>query len=311
MIKLIFGILILFVQVKNLLEAGPRPVPTTPEAYYTMQGEQGAQIAFTILGIVLIIWGIRSMMKKAKASKEEKMKLSLWEMFKQVFSDFPKFLESFIGKKKPPFWLFTFWFMGLSTWLVMLKNQLPYAEVSPYVNWFATWLAAAIMAFVVGVVLYWVIAGVFHIFVLISGGKKPFKVSRLVYMYSGLPTYCTVFVLMLLHMLIMGDQIFTELPPVFLIYFWLIAIVAASLYSVYLAYTGLRQVQQIGEIRGVIFFLAIPIIFYLFSGLYTGFSIRDDLKSIDRVDVLMDEINNTEGGMTDEQLERLMKEVNK
>jgi len=253
MVRIIFGILILL----GLLGSVADPNPPTFGSHSEMMGFATAQIALLILSIWLIHSGIRKRQLK-KGKKIEEAEIGIIPLAKEYFTSYKGFLTKYIGTGKPPYWFLVFWAYGLSKALVRFDALLIGATANYSINtWLGFWLISLVWGIVIALIGYWVVGSIFHLGVLLAGGKGKAKTSRLIYLYSSMPHVLAAIVLIALNMLVMGKNYFEYGG---LAIEWLLVLFIAATYSWYLAYAGAVKIQKTKKFRSILIFLILPIL---------------------------------------------------
>ena len=265
MLRIIFGILVLIALCNEFIFS---KMPTF-ENSDVMTGFVLGQIVL----VALAIWLISSGIKKRRAKKgetAEKPKEGMVGFLKSFFGNYKAFLHKNIELKRPPYWLLVIWFYGVARVLVRLDSSVAGIGANFGIQgWFDLWVTSLVLGAVIGFIGYWVVGSIFHLGVLLAGGHKKAKTSRMIYVYAGLPHTIAVMAIFFVGMLALHENYFLNggIDPS-----WLRIAIAASLYSIILGYIGVREIQKTGKVRSILLFLVLPILIHASVYLYAYFS---------------------------------------
>ena len=228
--------------------------------------------------------------KAAKNVASKKVELGIVDCCKSFFGNYKAYLTKYIELKKPPYWLMVLWIYGISRVLQKINSSIS-AGTSDYAiqHWLSLWIAALIGGIVIGFIGYWLVGSIFHVGVLLAGGKKKAKTSRMIFLYAGLPFSLTVIILMLINMIAFRGDYFAYGG---LEQSWNTLAILASLYSLILGYIGVREIQKTKKVRSILLFIALPIVLhtsiYYYSHLQSQKAVYQLLESIEEVQELPD-----------------------
>ena len=283
MLRIILGILIIIGSLKSMGGIVGVNSISTPDDEAFFYGVVAGKIILLILSIWLIYSGIRKIRQKGNKKSGG---VSAWQFLKEFFGSYTSFIEKYFKNKKPPFFFSIFWMFGIS---IAFNFIIAWISHGNYVlNWLYTWLFALILGLILALMGYWVMGSIYHIFVRLSGGEKNAKVSRYIYLYSGLPVFIVVIFSMIINMLVYGNEYLLGNIDEILSYIWLFLKIVALIYSIVLGYIGVRNMQKTKKIRSVIFFIIIPILFRLSV---FGYSFYVAYNAYNNVDTAIEEIN--------------------
>ena len=214
-------------------------------------------IILLALTIYLIFSGYKNTYKG-----ENKIKMKYKDFIKSYFTKYDKFLEKYIDKKRPPFFLSTLIGLGFFVSFYAMEIEI-YNQTSGMES---LWMFLGLL-FLVGLIigyLYYIILGiVFNICVWISGGKMNLLKSANISLYSGLPVYIAVIIFKIIEMMILGNKMFTEkISSISVIIFFIIVLIG-MIYRAYLNYKGAILIQKTKKTRTIIFFVIMPILIYI------------------------------------------------
>ncbi len=255
MIKLTIGIALLLGFLNNMLFVGP-------SAYESMN--LVGQWITVLVGIVLIFFGLKKVWPKIK--KEKASKISVKELLKEYIFDYKKFLGSHLEKKTPKFLLMAIWLFGVAH----LSGNLDLAILKPgHPQWLDSWLTVWPILFFLGLILglfiYLAIGYLYHLFVKFSGGKTNILASRRIFIYSTMPFSFILVLYKVCCMSVYGNDYFVKPISENLVFFWLALLSIAYVFSIYLLYVGIKKVHQTKLVRGFIFFVIVPAIYFMLA----------------------------------------------
>lgn len=266
MIRIILGAFILLAMLGQFA-AQKAPVFTEMSE---MQGYIIAQIAFAVLAIWLIASGIKKRRarklatkvdEKAGEMKKEKMPLTVF--LKSFFGDYKDFLHKNIEHASPPYWLSIVWLYGIARVAVRFNTGM--GTTFNFQGWLAFWLATLFLGAFIGLIGYWIVGSIFHLGVLLAGGHKKAKVSRMIYVYCWLPYSLAIMITFLAAMLGLRENYFLNGGMGAA---WFHPATAVSLYSIILGYIGTTEIQKTKKVRSILLFLILPILLHAAVFLY-------------------------------------------
>ncbi len=209
------------------------------------------------MGIYLLYSGIKKE-KKKKSSNSNINRLGIFDFIKYYFKDYQSFLKKYVIDKKPAYWLLILWFYGLNKVLIRFSESPASMSIKYHIdNYSIFWISAVILGIIIAFIAYYALGSIFHLAVMLAGGKGKMKNSRLIFLYSSLPYTLSIFVLILINMLILRRGYF-ESNGMDLVY--LLIITVAHIYSLYLNYKGAIFIQKTKKIRSIIIMIVFPIL---------------------------------------------------
>jgi tetratricopeptide (TPR) repeat protein len=145
-----------------------------------------------------------------------------------------------------------------------------------YSSWTVLWLIYLAGGVLSGIFVYWIGGLIYYVRVILAGGLRDFKISRRLFLYTGVPEYTVTILITLIDTVTYGEGYFTEptSAPLDLVLFGFGVI--AIVYSIFLSYIGVRLLLKIKTALGAILFVILPAIFYsviLFVTVYPSTSL--------------------------------------
>jgi hypothetical protein len=260
MFRIIFGIILLLAMLNQFVA---QKAPVFAEVS-EMQGYVAAQIVFLVLAIWLIYSGIKKRKAHNHAAKGADIKedakkegMLLTDFFKSFFGDYKTFLRESIELKRPPYWLCVIWLYGIARVAIRLNTGI--GTTFDLQNWLPFWASALLLGIVIGFIGYWVIGSIFHLGVLLAGGHKKAKTSRLIYVYCWMPHALVVTATFLAAMLGQRENYFLNGG---IAANWFYPATFASLYSIILGYIGATEIQKTKKIRSILLFILLPFVIH-------------------------------------------------
>jgi len=253
MIRIIIGALLILGTFTRSIQT---PFDGGIENYYELQGYLLGKAVFFIVGIWLLYSGIIKLKKKKKSESP----LYFYQFVKVFFTDYKSSLSNWFKKKKVPYFFLMIVISGTYRTLMQMHHAILGGNPSyPIQDWFSLWLFAILGGIILGFILYWLIGSIFHLGVLIAGGEKNAKTSRLIYLYSGFPVYLAVLLFMLVNMIVFESEYFQFGGSFSSIWAGVIVLLVSTLYSYYLAYIGVRTVQRTKRIPSILLYIIFPL----------------------------------------------------
>lgn len=258
MIKIIFGIIILLGLFTSSVSTYDAYIPTNSDEYF-------GYIVGKILVIAISLWLIYSGLSNRNKVKYDKKKSTLPKLVTFLFLNIKryansprKFLLDEMVAKKPASFKFTILILGIG--LIVDRAVLLVTD------WLLIWIMALALGVFVGYLAYYVIGSAFHLLVLLSGGSKDIRLSRNIYLYASMPYAVALIIAKVVEGFAYGHSYFTLTINSKLHLFIFIFIIVAQLFSIYLMYFTVNELNKIKKIKGIIFLLIVPIVF--FSSIY-------------------------------------------
>jgi len=274
MIRIIVGVLLLIGMLNSAIQ---NPSGSTIANPYEAQGYMMGKVLIFVLAAWLIYSGIKQRQLKKSQTVEKKQKEvtkkekpNIVPFLRLFFMDYKAFLSKYIKLDKPPYWLLFLLLMGGTRVLISMHyaivEQIPNYPVQ---DWFSMLFFSLIGGIILGFIIYWVVGSIFHLGVLIAGGEKGAKASRMIYLYSGIPLYLTITLHMLINMVAFESEYFLFGGSYGSIRLGIIAISLASLYGIWLAYIAARITKKTKKIHSILLFIALPIAVQVLLLVYT------------------------------------------
>lgn len=142
-----------------------------------------------------------------------------------------------------------------------------------FLNFF-TYLLAGI---VYSVVRYFCFGGIFHLLILLAGGKKSYLTSINIFLFSRLPANLFALFVLLYQFISWMPHLF--IPHLsFAILF--LGTALAQFYSFALIYKSAREKQKTKPIRSILFFIIIPALYILLTVLPVPLPLAEYLNSL-------------------------------
>jgi tetratricopeptide (TPR) repeat protein len=189
---------------------------------------------------------------------------SAMQCLRRFSLDYPGFLKDKLLEKRPFFPLVAL-LLGVSTLITRIELH-NVASLEPmFDSWSSYWYFVLLGSVLVGAGSYWTSGMLYHLRVLLSGGRESFKASRLLSLYAGIPIYLFTILAAVTYSAINGDSYFIAPTNDLLDYAILAFGVTAIVYSMILAYRGARLLHQTKLIPSIFLFILLPIFFYATS----------------------------------------------
>lgn len=200
-------------------------------------------------------------MKKTEKNDDE-AQIGFISVFRMIFGNYERFLNHYIAKEKAPARYTMIFLMGLAF-------NLSFASEITGSNFFYGWhmitLYILVFSIPMGYLLYWLEGSFFHILVRIAKGKDSFKKTRLIVLYSELPSLLVSIPISLTVMMLFETSILTpERSPILVLSLGFIML-CGSIYSIALTYQGIKTIHCVDKDKSVILFLVLPIGYILYQ----------------------------------------------
>jgi len=127
----------------------------------------------------------------------------------RIVRDYQGFLDDCIRLEQAPYFYVALWIAGVAGMIDRIELRTLFGGDYLISNWLGVWAAALLLAVVAGPMAYYVLGGFFHIRVLMCGGYRRFKVSRLIWLYSSWPIFLWTILVTVLDTVVYGDVYFT------------------------------------------------------------------------------------------------------
>jgi len=259
MIRIIIGILLLLVSFSNVVTQGAKPGLEGAEGL----GYRAMTFALFLLGVWLVSSGIRKRQKAAGKKTE-----TAWQFLREFFKNPVLFLQKNAAESRPSKFFFVLWVTGMAMLLGKLDLWIFNTGMAP--NWTMIWILALALGIIFGALNYWVLGSLFHLGVMICKGKKAYRASRNLKVYTGLPAYLALVTVAVANTVFYGNQFFSLPVNAVLDFILQFLAMAAAALTIYLGYQVALKVQETRPIPTLIVFVVIPAVIYLY--LFTGFS---------------------------------------
>ena len=130
-------------------------------------------------------------------------------------------------------------------------------------NWPYFWLVSVLAGAIGGYLNYLILGWFYNVRVKWSLGKADLKKSRLIYLFSSFYLYLIVILTTCVETIIYPIPYDPYSEGTAFDNYSLIALLFFSFYCIYISYSGARSAMEVNKTRGLIWFLILPIIFYL------------------------------------------------
>ena len=133
-------------------------------------------------------------------------------------------------------------------------------------NWIVYWVVAILGGFIGGYILYLIGGWFFNVRLKWSKGTGDIEKSRYIYLYSGVVSFAVIILATLLSMTFNNKPYISESESFLWDLISAVLLLFFIFYSVYVSYTGVRAITDAEKVRSRIWFLIIPMVFYM--GMY-------------------------------------------
>jgi len=197
--------------------------------------------------------------------------LTFSRFIKAFFKTYKNFLKTYAPADKAPFLYILIWLMGMAN--VIEKFELKSVLKGRYLveDWFTLWIIILAFGVINGLLSYWIGGAIYHLRVLLSGGRRDFRASRRIFVYARLPMFFITILLTIVETAVYGNKYFTESTHDLLDLMIICLSTLAIIYALVLSYKGVRFVQNTKRLRSIFFFILLPAAFYLFMLFLIGY----------------------------------------
>lgn len=218
-------------------------------------------IILSVLTLYLLNVSYKNIIKNIK-NKEYVAGVKIKDFFKNYFSNYKGFLEKYINKKRPPFFVLSLFGLGSFVSFYVMEMEI-YNQTSGIGGFLEFWFILLIVSVIIGYLYYVILGVIFNILVWLSGGKTNLLKSANISLYSGLSLYIAVIAFKVIETIILRNGMFTEkMSSAPVIMFFLIVLIG-MIYRAYLNYKGAIIIQKTKKVRTIIFFMIMPIFIYI------------------------------------------------
>ncbi len=183
----------------------------------------------------------------------------------RLVTDYYGFLDDYAEAKRPPYFFLAIWVAGISLDIYKLEYRTFLFGGYDITYWLGVFIAVLVFGIAFGPLAYFILGGLFHVRVLMCGGRRRFKISRLIWLYSSLPIFVWTILVFMVDTLIFDDAYFTGQASFAFDFSAGIGFVVCMAYSTHLSYKGVVGAQAGGKVRAFILFVILPAIFYIGS----------------------------------------------
>lgn len=185
----------------------------------------------------------------------------------QLIFDFPRFAERFLtgGVFTGPVWFLFLFTLGVSGVIDRLEVKNTFLVG-------ADGTANLPMSYIYGILIgggliggfinYYVQGGVYHLLVLLSGGKEGFGRSANVYLYGSWPLHIFSVALTVTLLAIKGQQYWTEGTHPVVENLTMVAMIGLIVLTIANRYRASKRIQEVRGARAAIFLVGVPSAFY-------------------------------------------------
>ena len=184
---------------------------------------------------------------------------NLPDVIRDVVVDFTGFATRHLGAPHPPLMFIAIWLIGMDTIAGGIELGYIYTEQYEVDNWFFAWIRIVIGGAAMGVFRYWLVGSIFHLVVMLSGGKGEARTSRYILLYSLLPASVLNLLIKIVQMLIYQNGYFAGQRHLAVEGIFGVLMMAAYVFTIVLCYRGMTALQQADRRRSIITLSALSI----------------------------------------------------
>ncbi|MEE9610131.1 MAG: tetratricopeptide repeat protein, partial [Desulfatiglandales bacterium] len=208
-------------------------------------------------------------MNAPKNSESISNALTFPRLIKELLTNYKNFLKTHLIADKPPFLFIMIWLLGMCSIIYRIEMNYLSSQTYEVDNWILVWAFILIGGVILGYLGYWIGGTLYHLRVWVSGGSTNFRISRNLFLYTGLPIYMVAVFVAIVDTFAYGSGYFAERSNVLLDLILLGLCVLGIICAISLSYRGVCLLQKTERVRSIIFFIVLPAIFY--SPLFGGF----------------------------------------
>jgi hypothetical protein len=186
-------------------------------------------------------------------------RLTFPDLIKVIVVDFVGFARQYLVNPGPPLMYLAVWLIGMDAVAGGIELAYVYGQQYDVDNWFFAWIRIIVGGAALGVFRYWLVGSIFHLVVIVSGGKGPARTSRYILLYALLPASVMNLSIKILQMLIYQNGYFTGERSVAVEGFFGMLMMAAYVFTIILCFRGMCAIQQADRRRSAIVLAALSL----------------------------------------------------
>ena len=205
------------------------------------------------------------MVNNPSESEAVRIDATLPQFIKELFTNYKDFLKTHLIAEKPPFLFMVVWLLGMSSIIGRIEMRYVSTQEVQLDNWILIWALIVMGGLISGYLSYWIGGALYHLRVWLSGGSGDYKISKNLFLYTGLPLYFAIIFSEIVDTFVYGSRYFTEPTHMVLDLVLSVLCIAGIIYAISLSYRGVCLLQKTKRVPSIIFFVVLPAIFYAVS----------------------------------------------
>lgn len=174
------------------------------------------------------------------------------DLIKEVLVNYTGFASRYLTAPSPPLMYIVVWLIGMDAVAGSIELERIYSGQYALDNWFHAWIRIMVGGALAGILRYWLVGSIFHVFVLIARGHGPARTSRYIFLYAAIPVAVGDLSFKILEMIIYGNGYFVGQTNAVLDTLFSMVMIVAYVYTVVLCYRGMRLLQGADKRRSLI-----------------------------------------------------------
>lgn len=196
--------------------------------------------------------------------------LTVPDLLREIFVDFVGFAQKYLTGGSPPLFLIAVWLIGMDAVAGSIELEHYYSQEYLVDNWFHAWVRIMAGGVLAGVLRYWLVGSMFHLLVLVAGGKGRARTSRYIFLYAALPVAVCDLAVKILEMVVYGNAYFEGSANNVLNGAFSALMLAAYAFTVLLCYRGMRVLQGTDKRKSLIVLAAASVGMIIMVSAFTG-----------------------------------------
>jgi len=206
---------------------------------------------------------------KQEESPKPTIRLTLAQFFREFIVNNKTFLEIHLVEKSQPYLLLVLWMFGMANIIRLIEIREKLFEIIGISgkiipeNWIILWCIIIGAGLLFGIIGYWIGGFLYHLRVIFSKGTPDFRLSRLIYLYSGIPLFFFTILIEIIAAIKYGSSYFEAAQSAVFIISMMTLLVTGVFFTLHLSFRAVRQVYRTRKDLSIIFFMIIPIVYHL------------------------------------------------
>lgn len=196
----------------------------------------------------------------APPSDVQSEKIGFFAYFTKCYSNFNEFSAQYLIANHPRYLNTAIWVYGMG-----IGSAYVWDSIGNETGWSDVWTTVIAGGILTGALGWYIAGAIYHWRVKWSKGQGNINTARNIYIFSSLPIAAAWIGMLLFNQIAYGGDYITIYSSNFSTVdtIFILLILAAVIYSIYISYRVVRGVLKSEKVRAVVWFIVLPVLYYL------------------------------------------------